>query len=47
MMLIGYTVYTKVGTLVEYMVLSSDSDYATVPSVQGMLTCVFTRRHMC
>ena len=31
----------------EYLTLSSDSDYATLLSEQDMLTCVFTKGHIC
>ena len=30
----------------EYLALSSDDDYASIPSEHDMLTCVFTRGHM-
>ena len=31
----------------EYLALSSDGDYATIPSECDMLTCIFTRGHIC
>ena len=31
----------------EYLALTSDGDYATIPVEYDMLACVFTREHMC
>ena len=31
----------------DYLILSSHGEYATVPSECDMLTCVFTKEHIC
>ena len=31
----------------EYLAFSIDDDYAIIPSGHAILTCIFTKRHMC
>ena len=41
--LANITLYSIEG---EYLALSTDRDYAALPSQQDMLTCVFTRGYL-